>query len=696
MLPRENNYDFRKTMCRMHKRIPNWRARAPRGDEYVFPDEPSLCLDFSSEVAELAARDFIAYLKTAFGLRAHLVREGAADLTLSLGDDLGEAAGYAGRRTVVAEGGITVTAFDERGAAQALYSIEERLNARRAPYLALGETAERPRFSPRMIHSGWGLDEYPDEYLAACAHHGFDAIILFVKDAHHSAHGECDFADIVRRAARYGIDAYAYSYVDNFVHPSDEGAAEKFDAAYGSIFRAIPGLRGMIFVGESIEFPSRDPHVCKRRWYEKPADGIPDGRATPGWWPCTDYPEWLSLVRDSIRRVSPEADVVFWTYNFGYVDAEHRTALLRTLPTDVSLLVTFEMFDMYKMGNGVGQIMDYTVSRTGPGFYFTSEAEVAAERGIRLYAMVNTAGRTWDFGVAPYEPFPYQWGARHARLIEAQEKWGLAGLMESHHFGFYPSFISLLAKNDYTLGAKTLDEKMEELAREYAGAESEKFLRAMRLASEAITHYVPSDESQYGPFRVGPAYPFCLIRNLKLPDLPGANFGNGIYNTYAGDPPNNDLGAVHSPFSVRVQGEIEEIAAMKKLLAEALAELRSIKIKNRELERLINLFAFLVRCSTTAINAKRFYVLRHKLFAAETNEKLAPIVRAIERLCRAEIENARAALPLVDRDSALGFEPCMLYQCDRRGIEWKIRQVEYMLNTELSVYKNAAANARRA
>src|SRR5690606_26467471 len=74
-------------------------------------------------------------------------------------------------------------------------------------------------------------------------------------------------------------------------------------------------------------------------------DGLPPTRPSPGWWPCTDYPEWLDMVKRVVRRHTPDADIVFWTYNWGYAPEEDRLALIRSLPTDISLNVTFEMFE---------------------------------------------------------------------------------------------------------------------------------------------------------------------------------------------------------------------------------------------------------------------------------------------------------------------------------------------------------------
>jgi hypothetical protein len=55
-----------------------------------------------------------------------------------------------------------------------------------------------------------------------------------------------------------------------------------------------------------------------------------------------------------------------------------------------------------------------------------------------------------------------------------------------------------------------------------------------------------------------------------------------------------------------------------------------------------------------------------------------------------EIENAKAAIPLVRRDSMLGYEPSMLYQTDEKAILWKIKQVNYMIDVELDMYRKGA------
>ena len=43
--------------------------------------------------------------------------------------------------------------------------------------------------------------------------------------------------------------------------------------------------------------------------------------------------------------------------------------------------------------------------------------------------------------------------------------------------------------------------------------------------------------------------------------------------------------------------------------------------------------------------------------------------------------NAKNTIPLVEKDSRLGWEPSMEYVTDKKMLEWKIRQVQFVLGT---------------
>jgi len=375
------------------------------------------------------------------------------DALPTVGDALATPRSY---RLVVTAERVLICGADDRGVGQGSYYLEDLLNLREGPFLPMQDVTRAPLFSPRMTHSGWGVDEFPEGHLNAIAHAGMDAILVFatgvdqVPDerqwkaaAEQKGVGRyLDFNALVDRASMYGLDVYFYSYLESRKHPADPGAEAYYDSTYGALFQACPGAKGVVLVGESVEFPSKDPRTTGQSRLTPTADGLPPTKPSPGWWPCEDYPQWLDLLKRVIRRHSSDADIVFWTYNWGYAPEEDRVALIRSLPTDISLQVTFEMFEPQQREEVTTVCVDYTASFVGPGRYFVSEAKAAHERGIRLYTMSNPGGLTWDLGVIPYEPIPYQWAKRHAALLNAREQWGLAGLMESHHYGWWPSFVS--------------------------------------------------------------------------------------------------------------------------------------------------------------------------------------------------------------------------------------------------------------
>ena len=135
--------------------------------------------------------------------------------------------------------------------------------------------------------------------------------------------------------------------------------------------------------------------------------------------------------------------------------------------------------------------------------------------------------------------------------------------------------------------------------------------------------------------------------------------------------------------SVRRPVEIAAIEKMTELLREGVALLETIADPNEELQRLLLLGKFLVCSSVTAIHAKRFYTLKARLAACESREESATLLDEIEQVMRAERANVEEAIPVVELDSRLGWEPSMEYQCDEKSLRWKLRQLEHELNISL-------------
>ena len=701
---KEAAYEFRNKLLTVHETNVRDFSLTPGEGEVALSDGAVINIACAeSEVVKVAAEDFADFLSVSMAICAKVSfggeARGANTVTLAFAKEssveLSEADGYKGFLIDTRDDGICVFGHDERGIAAALYYIEDLMCMARAPFLRRGVIKKRPMMSPLMVHSGYGMEEWPDEYLMRIAHEGRDALLVFVEGPNRTRVGYLDFNDLIRRAARFGLDVYAYSFMPGGMHPDEDGAEEFYDKIYGELFRSFPGFKGVTLVGEVVEFNSKDPHVSKFRSWDKVTDDLPDGKFWPGWYPCEDFSRWMDIVQRVIRRAKRDADIVLWSYNWGFQPEDVRVRLIEQLPEGVTLQATFEMFDNKRIGDVYTSCDDYSLAYAGPGPYFVSEAIAAKKRGIRLYAMTQSGGVTWDFGCVPYLPMPYQWAKRFEAIRDAYHKWGLCGGMECHHHGFYPSFISKLSKHAFLIPEEPISDILDRIFVSEYGEENLELVReGFRLFSEAITYFTPTDSDLGGASRIGPAYPFCLYNQSKPPYEKEAMFGapcivslglgqDVLHSSFISKIPNK------SPLSLRILPELESLEKMHSLMQSGVKTLESIPKKNEKLLSVINLGKYLTHCVKTNINAKKWHLLKCRKELSFSREELSGVVAEMESLLKEEIENARETLPIVDADSRLGWEPSMLYLGDRAHIEWKIRQVEYVLEKEIPYLKKS-------
>ena len=696
MLSQEKPYDFKKRLLKIHnENVRNYRL-TPRQDEVELTDEISIVLHDTSDVVLTAARDFADYLFTSMDISASIAKKSSKckqNIILRTSHNIGKAAGYMGSRINISDDVVEICAYDDRGAAQAFYYLEDLMTLRHAPYLPKGVTERKAMFSPRISQSPFGINSYPDEAFSQMAHLGYDAIDVWLKDAYTDLKGDyIDLRLLSERAKKYGIDLYIQLYAPHSVHPSDENAESFYDNLYGKIFEVAPLVKGITLLGEANQFQSMDKNVGKAPYINNFSENIPIGKTSPGWWPCNDYPEWVALIQKSVYKFKPDADIIFWTYNWGFAPEEDRIKLIENLPDGISLMATWDMFHKYQLGDSVCDIADYSLSFCGPGEYFTSEAIAAKKRNMRLYSMANTSGRTWDLGVIPYEPMPQQWIKRYENILKAREDWGLCGLLENLHYGFFPSFISKLEKYSFFTHEKPINDYFKELLLSTFGEENAAATEAATSKfSEAICHFTPSNEEQYGAFRIGPSYPFWLDNTGNIPDTgkipsqPHTMFGNSIFaSVYV-----TDLAGRVSLPGVRIFNEFKSLETMECLMQEGIDIMEKCKTDNEDFLRLLNLAKFIKNSVTTGKNAKQFYILKEKLNLAETKESAGKLIEKIENLLLSEKENVISTVPLVKNDSSLGWEPSMEYFTNEKCLNWKLRQLDYELNHTIPTLKQS-------
>jgi len=682
----EIKYQFRQRMQQVHKK--NRRVERPLGKEQIqITSDWKIRVPADNDFLVRVGRDLEDYFFTSMNEEVALTTKAVDDYVIEYVVDpsIEERCAY---YVETAPTRVRLVGFNERMAAQASYLLEDLMNFEEAPFLTLGVEERVQRYHTRMVHSGFSLDIFPNEHLNAIAHQGFTAILLFTRAVDETSYGYTDFNDIINRAAMYGLDTYAYSYMVSKMHPDDEGAEEYYDGLYGDLFRRCPGLKGVTLVGESVEFPSKDERTTGLVGTKANAEAYPDRSKRPprpGWFPCRDYPDWLNMVKKVIRRQKPDADIVFWTYNWSNRPRDVRLELIENLPTDISLQATFEMSQHVTRDGVPGRATDYTLFVTGAGEYFTSEAEVAGRRKIPLYSMTNTAGLTWDVGTVPYEPAPYQWLKRFQAVNEAHDKYGLVGLMECHHYGVYPSFISEIAKAMFT--EKNPDgEKIIErfIVRDWGIENLETVQLAYRDFGDAINDLITTGEDQYGPMRIGPSYPIVLYnhKDLEIPFGTHAMHGNNRICF-----PNYTYPFYRDGMYEKCQGESRLYKRAAALLIEGAKRLTALlpsvpKEKRDDAQRIAGIAEFMGRAVLTTHHVKETYFRKYALLTDESIDFSATLDE-LAQIMRAEIENAKATVPLVDFDSRLGFEPSMDYMCHREALEWKLALQTQILEEEI-------------
>ena len=699
----ERPFEFTKRLMEVHKphRV-NPRAAAKLTGVHITDDWRIIISGDAGIVMQNAARDMEEYFRVSMDVPVVFAGAGdsaAKSIWIGLDATLPERT----FRLLVTEDRIVITGSDDRTAAQGSYALEDALNLNEAPIIAPGEQTMHIRFAPRIIHGGMEFNQYPNEHLRMLAHAGISGIKVGTSKVLTDPE-ECKRVnDIIDRALAYGIDTYTFSSIHNTMHPDDPGAFRHYEGLYGRFVELLPNLKGLVIVGEACEFPSKDPRTTGKSWRESRFDKKP----SPGWFPCDDYPQFVTMVRDVIRAHNPNTELVFWTYNWGFADKELRQALLRKVPADITMMATFEMFEEEEVAPGIFEnIVDYSLYMIGPGKYFVSESEINKERGIRMYTMANTGGNTWDMGVVPYLPAPQRWMKRWKAVVAAQDNLRLDGVEESHSYGFWPSIMPELVKYAYMTPEADLEELLRRLVvRDFGEENADEVVTAFNLFSEGIAHCVSTNPDQWGPARVGPTYPLVFRKPEPRPIGPKGK-GDPNYES-------NVIYKYRLDWIDKLRYETKEYETMARLYDAGCEILQNVisRMTGRKAEDakfLLGVAQFIGNTARTIHHVKRWHDLKGQLGVyldtnpiwiggngaipdscpsekplVRTAEDHIPIILELIDIAKREIHNTAATIPLVERDSRLGYNQEFSYTASPEQLRWKIDYMRRVIREEL-------------
>lgn len=651
-----------------------------------------------------AAWDLSDYFAVSMNTKAELAEAGES-IPASIWIGVDETLGERNFRIEVLADRIIITGNDERYAAQGCYYLEDRMNMAQAPILEPGTTDKHCRFSMRANHGGLEFNEYPDELIRLLAHNGVTAVHMDVKRAIDEPDYREYLNDIMRRAKDWGLDTCTYvpHVFKNTMHPDEPGAFEFYESMYGRLVELCPLIKHLQVVGECCEFPSKDPRTTGKSWRLSAPD---EEKLSPGWFPCNDYYKFVSLLRDVIKKHNPNVELVFWSYNWGWAEENLRLEMIRNVPVDITMMATFEMFHKEEVAPGIfEEATDYTIWNIGPGEYFSSESKLHKEMGRRMYSMAHIIGATWDIGVVPYLPIPQRWIQRWKAVNEAQDNWRLDGLVDAHTYGFWPGFVSEMAKQAVMTPAPDMDKLLRDIiARDFGPENVDAVYKAYELFSEGITHCMPTCVDQYGPARVGPVYPLVYNNPVKMLMAP-ENSGDPNFES-------NPIYKFNLDFLDRLQFETKEYALMADyydagcaLLETVIAKLPANKVENAK--DILGVGRMVAATARTISHVKRFHELRGEMGiyidtvaiwagGRKNNPEAAPMKKVLVPtdepvpvllemigIAKAEIANVEGIIPYIRRDSRLGYEQEFGYACTEEQLRWKIDYTNSVINDEL-------------
>ncbi len=692
----EKNYDFRQRHWQVHKPDRRLADRKKLDSEIMIENGWSIGGDWAA-VSKNAVDDFMDYLWVSMKVAVTRTAQKQAR-TVWFTEDTTLDKGF---RLEVTDDGVVVALAKDEDAFRAVVYLEDIMNLEGAPVLEKGTAVRRPMFKWRSVHSGCGIDEFPVEELRAVVHAGYDAIVIFVKAFDQVSTRYCTINETIKAAKNFGIQTFLYNYMPTFIHPDDPDADAMFDSVYGELFNRYPDASGIHMCGESLEFPSKDPHTTGKLYSQSVTDGIPDTRPSPGWYPCEDYPAFLDKIQKAIRKVKPDAEVVFSTYNWSYQPEDKRREFLEKLPKGYRLIIAYDI-RAERTNEGMNTpVMDYTMSQAVPGGYFETECRNCHELGIPIEGNVNTAGQAWDFGVVPYVPAPDKLITRLLNVRRAHDEYGLDGCYATHHYGYWNCVASDLGKwSSWEDFVPDYDRLLEKIAvRDYGRKDAPHVLAAWKLWGLAMDHYVASNEDQYGPWRVGASYPFIFQPNITLtmlgkeisfPTDPHAHFGYQIIKTLY--QPYENIN--QAPGFLRYPADLRRLAVMLDYWNQGMAEIE--KIGDYDEAQRIRALGTFIRCSVkTVMNIKRWWLANMKLQTSENTTQALEMLDEIEAIGNEERENVKDAYRAVNTDSRIGWEPSMEYVTDEWHLDWKLRQMDSAYR-EIASYRQMVLDARKA
>jgi hypothetical protein len=363
---------------------------------------------------------------------------------------------------------------------------------------------------------------YPDSLLEEYADNGINAVWLqgtlytlipWLGNTEYSKGWEVrlnNLRRLVERAGKYGISVYIYmneprNMPEDFFadHPDWKGAESNNNAfamctskpeilealrnGVARLFQEIPGLGGVF----TITMSENVTH-CRSHSNNKKTCPVCAERQ------IAEFPAEVNCaIAEGVHSVNPQADVIAWTWGW---DLSWAKQAIAKLPQNVKLMCVSETSVPTKLMGIKGEVLDYSISKVGPGPVAEQLWSKATECGLKTVAKVQL-NNTWECSAVPYIPVPYLVKEHLTKLKEL----GISDLMFSWTLGGYPGG-----------NLELIDKDIETIAKDKFGIAASCILEAWSEFSTAFREFPLHQTAQLylGPQNFGPT-------NLLFPKSTG-------------------------------------------------------------------------------------------------------------------------------------------------------------------------------
>lgn len=516
-------------------------------------------------------------------------------------------------------------------------------------------------------------DPYPEKLLEEYAASGINAVWLqgtlytlvpWLGDNEYSVNWEMrleNLRKLVKRAAKHGIRIYLYMNEPRNMpqaffeqQPDWMGAEVKGGGAFAlctsnpevltalrdgmaMLFKEVPGLGGVF----TITMSENVTH-CRTRPMNIDAPGHDRECPICAKRPQAEFPAEVNrTIAEGVHSVNPEADVIAWTWAW---DQSWDERAVELLPKDVKLMCVSET-DVSTDASGVkGLVLDYSISKVGPGPTAERLWKKAAECGLKPVAKVQL-NNTWECSAIPYIPVP-DLVEEHLNNLKAL---GISDVMLSWTLGGYPGG-----------NIELLQLPKEKLAEEKYGIEATPLvLKAWQKFSEAFREFPLHKTAQlyvapqnYGPMNLLFAKPTGYVATMigfPYDDLDGWR-GN------------------HYPQDVFE----EQFKKLSEGWGDGMKYLRDVKTEIKAaFKDNYNDLMNVAEAAYCHFRSSYLQICFVRLRNAGKENECQPVLDE-------EIELAKRLLAVVCRDSRIGFEASNHYYYTANDLKEKILNCEYL------------------